>query len=520
MTTFSDELKTALSQTDPLAKRNLLRVAVNPILKGIESAKLVDALNNNHRFTSGQINTRPTYSGIRDSLTQDALVAIAAGMQSDDDTLRGIADEPFGQFGLGIDPVTVADAINANLGGGAGAAASSSQQTTGVQMTSNSVDVSTIDKSTLDILDTVLAAKGAPTFTKIRDHVISLEKQLANRPTGVSISYANTGPVSAPTSSGFPTGTMKVVRANTVFAVGPASAQFDFDVPFFDWSGPHPMVPLIDPDYQFDPTVLLRTLWGLISGQKLWLHGETGTGKTTLIEQIAGRLGWPVARTNFDSEITRMDLIGRDTLVQENGATVTKFVDGILPQAMQMPCIFIADELDFIRSDVSYVFQRALENKGLLITEDGGRLVHPHHMFRIVATANTRGQGDDTGRYMGARPQSAALLDRFTCWVKVNYMPPSSLYKLLKAKLPSIKDQQLNRMVKYAQEHWHGFSNREILQPLSPRGLVSAGEAYTFLSGLLPDAEAMKEAIATTIAERANDTDAQTIAGIVQRVFK
>jgi cobaltochelatase CobS len=74
--------------------------------------------------------------------------------------------------------------------------------------------------------------------------------------------------------------------------------------------------------------------------------------------------------------------------------------------------------------------QRALEGGGLMLTEDGGRIVKPHRMFRIFATGNTVGQGDEFGMYQGARPQSLAMLDRFTVWVKVEYLNSTERKKL------------------------------------------------------------------------------------------
>lgn len=330
----------------------------------------------------------------------------------------------------------------------------------------------------------------------------------------------NGTPNLAGNSKGIPNGKLKTIKAHAAFGITTGKEQFDFDLPMFDWDAPHPYVPEIDTDYQFQPVPLLRALWALATNQKAWIHGHTGTGKSTLIEQIAARLNWPMIRINFDSEITRMDLIGRDVLTQSGGSVTTRFEDGTLPKAMQMPCILLCDEMDFIRPDVAYVMQRALENKGLLITEDGGRLITPDPMFRIVATANTKGSGDDTGRYMGARPQSGAFLDRFTCWIEVDYMTPASVKKLIAAKAKGVSQKVVDILGAYAKEHWIGFRNGDILQPLSPRGLISAANAYTFFSGIMPEAEAVKQAIRTTISERCTETDAQTIDGLVQRVTK
>ena len=85
------------------------------------------------------------------------------------------------------------------------------------------------------------------------------------------------------------------------------------------------------------------------------------------------------------------------------------------------------------------LFQRATEGKGLLLTEDGGRLVKPHPLFRFVATANSRGQGDEYGVYAGVRPMNGALLNRFPMFIEVDYMSGeeegamlTKMYSLLK----------------------------------------------------------------------------------------
>ena len=154
-------------------------------------------------------------------------------------------------------------------------------------------------------------------------------------------------------------------------------------------------MPSVDVNYKFDMTALFRVLQGIVDGNNSYLYGHTGTGKSTLVEQVCAHLKYPLVRVNFDSEISRMDLIGRDTLVTVDGQTVSKFVDGVLPDALSRSCLLLCDEVDFVRPDVMYVFQRVLEGNGLLISEDGGRRVDANPWFRLIATANTVGQGDD-----------------------------------------------------------------------------------------------------------------------------
>ena len=96
--------------------------------------------------------------------------------------------------------------------------------------------------------------------------------------------------------------------------------------------------------------------------------------QSSFVNQIGARTKFPTYRLNLDSEITRLDLIGRDTLIEQDGITVSKFVDGILPKVMGKACIIQCDEVDFARPDVLYALQPVLEENGTLrVTEDGGK---------------------------------------------------------------------------------------------------------------------------------------------------
>lgn len=313
-----------------------------------------------------------------------------------------------------------------------------------------------------------------------------------------------------------PNGKVKTIRAwevianegvkNEVFVNGsPEPEGFEFDIPMMEWDAPHPNVPEIDPDHKFDIATMKPLLWALATGKNAYLYGHSGTGKTTDVHQVAARLGWPIFRVNMDSEMSRVDLIGRETLRQENGTTVSQFVEGVLPTAMQMGAIFEADEVDFGRSDVMYAFQSMLEEGGTLrLTEDGGRIVRPHPLFRVVATANTKGQGDETGCYQGARVQSAAFLDRFTVWIEKQYLKPKVEAKVIKAKVPDCGDKAISQLIKIAGEMRKAFVNGEIMTTVSPRGLITAAAMFTTLGDTKDN---LQTAVRHCISGRCTDVD-------------
>lgn len=293
--------------------------------------------------------------------------------------------------------------------------------------------------------------------------------------------------------------------------------KLDMQVPVWEWDGVHPDVPAVDPHYIFREELLVKALYAIMSNQRMYLQGHTGAGKTTLIEQIAAHLNWPFTRINFDSEITRMDLIGRDTL--QDGKSV--FVDGMLPKAMSGPYICVFDELDFCRPDVSYVMQAALEGNGLNITEDGGRVVYPHEQFRMFGTGNTVGQGDEHGMYQGARPQSLAFLDRFTIWAKVDYLSDTERQNLVKRHFPMLAEEEINVIGKYTTEHLDAFEKAKVLQPISPRGMLAIARSVMFFNSIYPkDKKNMHRALTQTIVDRATEADAAVLKGLVDRVSK
>lgn len=308
----------------------------------------------------------------------------------------------------------------------------------------------------------------------------------------------------------------KIVMKN-VGDVFPDLTKVEMQVPVWEWDGIHPDVPAIDPHYIYREDLLVKALYAIISNQRMYLQGHTGAGKTTLIEQIAAHLNWPFTRINFDSEITRMDLIGRDTL--QDGKSV--FVDGMLPRAMSGPYICVFDELDFCRPDVSYVMQAALEGNGLNITEDGGRVVYPHEQFRMFGTGNTVGQGDEHGMYQGARPQSLAFLDRFTIWAKVDYLSDEERQNLVKRHFPMLAEEEINVIGKYTTEHLDAFEKAKVLQPISPRGMLAIARSVMFFNSIYPkDTKNMHRALTQTIVDRATEADAAVLKGLVDRVSK
>src|ERR1700739_4145229 len=120
-------------------------------------------------------------------------------------------------------------------------------------------------------------------------------------------------------SAGAPAGLPDMkVSVRQVFGI-----DSDLEVPAYSEVDPH--VPDVDADYRFDRATTLAILAGFAKNRRVMVTGYHGTGKSTHIEQVAARLNWPCVRVNLDSHISRIDLVGKDSIVVREGMQVTEF---------------------------------------------------------------------------------------------------------------------------------------------------------------------------------------------------
>src|ERR1700694_5027961 len=157
----------------------------------------------------------------------------------------------------------------------------------------------------------------------------------------------------------------------------------DLEVPAYSEVDPH--VPDIDSDYRFDRATTLAILAGFAKNRRVMVTGYHGTGKSTHIEQVAARLNWPCVRVNLDSHISRIDLVGKDSIVVRDGQQVTEFREGILPWALQHNIAVLFADSAAGRPVVIFVTQRVLEVSGRLPLLDQTKVIKPHPSFRLFS---------------------------------------------------------------------------------------------------------------------------------------
>src|SRR5574338_1173225 len=301
----------------------------------------------------------------------------------------------------------------------------------------------------------------------------------------------------------------KIAKVRELFGV-----DSDMEVPAF--SEADERVPDLDPAYVFDPDTTLAILAGFAFNRRVMIQGYHGTGKSTHIEQVAARLNWPCIRINLDAHISRIDLVGRDAIVLQDGQQVTEFREGLLPWALQHPVALVFDEYDAGRPDVMFVIQRVLETEGKLTLLDQNRVIRPNPYFRLFSTTNTIGLGDTTGLYHGTQQINQGQMDRWSIVTTLNYLAHDVEAEIVLAKAPAYNTPEGKRtimaMVRVADMTRNAFMNGDISTVMSPR-TVSTWAQNAEIFGDVGLAFRM------TFLNKCDELERPTVAEFFQRAF-
>ena len=275
-------------------------------------------------------------------------------------------------------------------------------------------------------------------------------------------------------------------------------------------------VPEIDKTYKFDKDTTLAILSGFSFNKRVLVQGYHGTGKSTHIEQIAARLNWPCIRINLDSHVSRIDLIGKDSIVIKDGKQVTEFKEGILPWSIQNPIALVFDEYDAGRPDVMFVIQRVLEAEGNFTLLDKNKVIKQNKYFRLFATSNTVGLGDTTGLYHGTQQINQGQMDRWNIVTTLNYLALEKEMEIIIGKNKSLDNnkgkERVANMIKVATLTRKGFMAGDISTVMSPRTVLHWAE----------NSEIFKDvgyAFRVTFLNKCDEVEKNTIAEYYQRCF-
>lgn len=206
-----------------------------------------------------------------------------------------------------------------------------------------------------------------------------------------------------------------------------------------------------------------------------FVTGLSGNGKTFMIEQICAKLKRECVRVNITIETDEDDLLGGFRLI--NGETV--FHKGPVVDAMERGAVLLLDEVD-LASNKILCLQPVLEGKGVFLKKVN-QWVKPAKGFTVIATANTKGKGSESGSFVGTQILNEAFLERFAVTFEQGYASPTVEKKMLlkhMAEADAIDDGFAEKLSHWAESIRKTYYDDGIDEIISTRRLVHIVNAF------------------------------------------
>jgi MoxR-like ATPase len=207
----------------------------------------------------------------------------------------------------------------------------------------------------------------------------------------------------------------------------------------------------------------------------VYITGHSGNGKTLMVEQVCASLGREVVRVNITKRTDETDLIGSYELI--DGNTVRR--EGPVLTAMRRGAVLLLDEVDLGTEDL-LCLQPILEGKPYF-DKKTGEIVHAAFGFNVIATANTKGRGDDSGKYLGANVMNEAMLERFALTEEQDYPDAKTERKILAKNFDALEindDDFIERLITWAEVIRKSFKDGAVDELISTRRLVHITKAF------------------------------------------
>jgi len=211
----------------------------------------------------------------------------------------------------------------------------------------------------------------------------------------------------------------------------------------------------------------------------VFITGLSGNGKTMGVTQACAEARKELIRVNITIETDEDDLLGGYRL--KDGQTVWQ--NGPVIEAMERGALLLLDEID-LASNKIMCLQPILEGSGVYVKKIN-KFVKPANGFNVVATANTKGQGSDDGKFIGTNVLNEAFLERFPITFEQKYPTAKIEEKILVGTLAKSgkKDADFcKKLVTWADVIRKTYFDGGVDEIISTRRLVHIIQAYTIFN--------------------------------------
>jgi len=220
------------------------------------------------------------------------------------------------------------------------------------------------------------------------------------------------------------------------------------------------------------------------SGQfyPMFITGLSGNGKTMSVTQACAELKRELIRVNVTIETDEDDLLGGYRL--KDGQTVWQ--NGPVIEAMERGAVLLLDEVD-LASNKIMCLQPILEGSGVFVKKIN-KFVKPKSGFNVIATANTKGQGSEDGKFIGTNILNEAFLERFPVTFEQSYPTSKVEKKILSNILKSVgkkDDKFVNNLTTWADVIRKTYFDGGVDEIISTRRLVHITQAYSIFNDKL-----------------------------------
>ena len=240
------------------------------------------------------------------------------------------------------------------------------------------------------------------------------------------------------------------------------------------------IIPSKDP--VFVPWGYFKDIKSIVSSKQfypIFITGLSGNGKTMNVSQACAQAKRECIRVNITIETDEDDLLGGYRL--QEGQTVWQ--NGPVIEAMERGAILLLDEID-LASNKIMCLQPILEGNGVFLKKIN-KFVKPAPGFNVIATANTKGQGSEDGKFIGTNILNEAFLERFPITVEQSY-PTNKIESKILLNVMSEKGLTKDTDTKFAENliNWADIIRKTFYEGgvdeiISTRRLVHIVEAYT-----------------------------------------